>query len=198
MKIRKRTLVPLFIALGFKKADDWVTAKFQRKLDCLLDIIELPDTPKVTDPHLAKLLKSLCTFLEKGEEIKVVKKTNGELKVTEEDEEAEPESEEETKTKGKKVKKEKKKAKKTSSKKVAGKKKKVTKKKETSDVDKFECRCGTQSAAINSFTTEEPKTAEAIAKGCRLPLPRVRSHLGTMIKRGWVTKTKDGKFKAKK
>ena len=63
--------------------------------------------------------------------------------------------------------------------------------------DKYGIRLGTQSAKINAVVTKKGLTAEQVAKKTKLPIKRTKSHLRSMVRKGFFIKTKDKKFKLK-
>ena len=170
LKVKREAVVKLFEHLGFKTAGKWDTKRLVAKIK---NLPELTDGVKIRNPKVKKALVAILAA------DKIVIKTD-------EDEQPEKKS---SKVSKKVVKKVKKTVKKTV-------KKKATSKKDSNEVtkDDFGCRLGTQSALINAALEKKGRTLEAIAKTTKLSAARVRSHLRTFTKKGFVKEDNKGRF----
>lgn len=63
--------------------------------------------------------------------------------------------------------------------------------------DKFNRRLGTQGALIDTKLSKTPKSVEQLAKECKLPVGRIRTHVRDLTSKGFIKKDKDGKFSIK-
>ncbi len=68
----------------------------------------------------------------------------------------------------------------------------VTKQKVEKEVDRFNCRVGSQAATINALIGKAPKTVGELAKETGLSGGRVSGHLKAMVERNYVVKKGDG------
>lgn len=75
-------------------------------------------------------------------------------------------------------------------------KKKVEKKKEAA-YDKFHRRIGTQGHTIDLALNSKGKTIQQLAKECKLSTGRIATHLRDLLDKGFITKSKEGKYAIK-
>ena len=178
--IQEKIARKLCLKMGYKKAMKWSFEKLQTKIKNLPKVISSP-TPtgsKQLDNELIKVFASAgditVTPTAKENTMSTKTKTKTDKK--------------KTKSKTKPVTKKKSDKKKT---RVEGEsKKKSTKKKASKDT--YGCRLGTESAAINAEITSKGVTAEAICEATGLSLRRVKSHIGTMLRKKLYAKTDKG------
>jgi len=193
LKIKKETVVKMFVGLGFKTADTWDEEKLLKKVKQLPDILDDSKIDGIEDPKIERILESVLDadeiiFKEEGEpESSNEEVSNEETEEEDTDEEAieeededevedtepeenEPESEKpETKQPTKKTKK------------GIGK-------------DAFGRRLGSQGALIDEHISNEGKTIKEIAEATGLPNGRVSTHLRDLLSKGFLKRDDNGKY----
>lgn len=78
-------------------------------------------------------------------------------------------------------------------------KKRARKKKKTEakGYDAFGRRLGTQGALIDEKLSKTPKTVEQLVSQTKLPKRRIMTHVRHLVKKDFVKKDKDGKYRIK-
>jgi len=179
--VRRALLVKLYKMLGFKTANNWDCKRFERKIKNLPDYIGENEV-ELPNPKAQKFLDRILKALKKGKVIEVVDE-----KEKDKNENLEKET---TMSKSKNKKK-----------KTTENEKKTTKKKEAvkkeKGIDAFGRRLGTQGALIDSCLSKEPKSVETLAKECKLPVQRIRTHLNDLEEKGFIKSNKDGNYSVK-
>lgn len=82
---------------------------------------------------------------------------------------------------------------------MSKKKKKVKKQSSEKEAkfDKFNRRLGTQGALIDEHLSKKPKSVEQLAKECKLPVGRIRTHVRDLTSKGFIKKDKQGRYSIK-
>ena len=177
--IKKRTVVKLFAALGFKTANTWDDSRLMRKIN---EIPELVEEVEVKNPKVKRLIEKI---LKASEVILKEEKSKRPSEDVEEETQEEAQKEKE-KTVSKKSEKSKKKAAKETVVKAVVKEKK--------GYDAFGRRLGTQGALIDEHLDTKGKSVKQLVEECKLPAARISFHMGLFVHEGFLKKDKDNKY----
>ena len=179
--IKKRTVVKLFEALGFKTANTWDDSKLMRKIN---EIPELVEEVEVKNPKVKRLIEKI---LKASEVVLKEEKSKRPSEDVEEEtqEETQKEKEKTVSKKSEKSKKKKKAAKKTVVKAVV---------KEKKGCDAFGRRLGTQGALIDEHLDKNGKSVKQLIEECKLPAARISFHMRSFVHEGFLKKDKDNKY----
>ena len=177
--IKKRTVVKLFEALGFKTASTWDDSKLMRKIN---EIPELVEEVEVKNPKVKRLIEKI---LKASEVILKEEKSKRPSEDVEEETQEEAQKEKE-KTVSKKSEKSKKKAAKETVVKAVVKEKK--------GYDAFGRRLGTQGALIDEHLDKKGKSVKQLIEECKLPAARISFHMRSFVHEGFLKKDKDNKY----
>jgi len=172
--IKKKTVIKLFEALGFKTAKSWDEARLLKKVKQLPELVE---ETKIKNPKMKRILEKILAA------DKVVFKEEEESEESERPSEEEETQEKETKAMSTKP-----------EKKTVKKEKKPTVVKAKVEKDAFGRRLGTQGALIDEHLDKKGKTVEQLAKECKMPTGRISNHVRDLVSKGFLKKGKDGDY----
>jgi len=177
--IRRKMVIKLFQALGFKTANTWDDSRLMRKIN---EIPELVEEVEVKNPKVKRLIEKI---LKASEVILKEEKSKRPSEDVEEETQEEAQKEKE-KTVSKKSEKSKKKAAKETVVKAVVKEKK--------GYDAFGRRLGTQGALIDEHLDKKGKSVKQLVEECKLPSTRISFHMGLFVHEGFLKKDKDNKY----
>lgn len=175
MKVERQAVVPLLIAIGYKGAKKYDEETLMKRLVELHE--NIPEEP--VPEEYKELFEKIVRTGKKGKPFEIV---DGE----------EAEEAEEKPAKGKKKAEKSDAAETKKSTKKADKPAKKAAKKETVAKDRFGAREGSGAWEINAALGKKPKMATAVAQETGLVISRVRSHLYSLTKAGFIEYTDDG------
>ena len=180
--IKKRTVVKLFEALGFKTANTWDDSRLMRKIN---EIPELVEEVEVKNPKVKRLIEKILKASE------VILKEEKSKRPSEDVEEETQEETQKEKEKTMSKKSEKSKKKKKAAKKTFANYRFIKKKK---GCDAFGRRLGTQGALIDEHLDKKGKSVKQLIEECKLPAARISFHMRSFVHEGFLKKDKDNKY----